>query len=145
MFALLLISASAFGVSSCENSRLHTVGSIEDSQIEEGYFPRLVAEKKFLLERPNGEQEGYGGRYLSGDLSKCVKLMPLNKRAEFLIFLLVSENATEFDGEIAYEFRNDFFASKFHETVEQVKMLLKGSDSLQLDPNDAVRVKEWLY
>lgn len=108
-------------------------------------FSEMVAEEGFLLARPDGEQNGYRGRYLSGLLSERMNGMNRERKTKIMIYLLGKKYATEFDGEIAYEFKHDFIGSDYDVLAKEARHLLSGNcSSIRLTPSEVKRVKYWL-
>lgn len=120
------------------------VTSVADGTDGFGAFRQLVSEEGFLLRRPNGAQVGYDGRYFSGGLSRCTAEMKWTDKARFFVYLLAKERATEFDGEIAREFKNEFFGTDFDKLAAEARRLLSEErGSIKLSPREFTQVNAW--
>ena len=142
----LLLALAFVLLHGCRDIHQDKVDLLPNGQHEEIYsFSQIVAKEGFILNRTNDSQPGYRGHYLSGRLSKHIQRGGSDWNANMLIYLLAKEGATEFDGEIAYEFKHDFFGSDFYEVARDARRsLLQDTTKIVLSQGEFKRVKAWL-
>ena len=106
---------------------------------------QLMMEEPLLLIHPNSSQPKYSGRYLNGRMLNEIYSFNIYEKSQVLIFLLAKRNATEFDGEVAYEFKNDFIGLDFPKIEHQARrQILTNEVLVPLSHEEIVRVREWL-
>lgn len=136
-----MVSALNGCAQTSENSR----DKIKASDEEINTIILELMNRELLLRVPNGSQSGYSGRYLNGELSKRISSLTLSEKGQILIHLLGKRNATEFDGEVAYEFKNNFFGENYPQILRAARAQdLKKQFRAPLSPEEISRVEEWL-
>lgn len=110
-----------------------------------GEVIRIMQKDGLKVDAPFINQKGYSGVYLNGNLSKAQSCLNDDEKARFLIYLLEEGMATEFDGEVAFEFKHVFYGKSFENVRDRaMKMLRDNQDEGLVAKENVERVGAWL-